>query len=95
MHLEEWDRYNYVLESFRVLKPGGRLMVDNVNLLSNEGWAFFETHRAFKPHRRTPSLSKTSTPQELDAYLSRAGFDQVAHRYEASWVMTHGIKPAA
>src|SRR5258707_14432321 len=28
MHLETWDRYNYVLEAFRVLRPNGRIYVD-------------------------------------------------------------------
>ena len=32
MHLDEWDRYNYVVEAYRVLKPGGRVYVDNINL---------------------------------------------------------------
>ena len=32
MHLESWDRYAYVKEARRVLRPGGKLYVDNVNL---------------------------------------------------------------
>jgi ubiquinone/menaquinone biosynthesis C-methylase UbiE len=32
MHLESWDRYNYILEAFRALRPGGRIYVDNSNL---------------------------------------------------------------
>ena len=37
MHLDEWDRYNYVLEAYRVLRPGGRIYLDNFNLCSDEG----------------------------------------------------------
>lgn len=95
MHLEEWDRYNYVLESFRVLRPGGRLLVDNVNLLSDEGWAIFEAHRRLKPERRTPSISKTSTPQELETYLRRAGFERIEQRDVLAWIVTYGVKPAS
>ena len=93
MHLEEWDRDNYVLEGMRVLKPGGRMLVDNINLLSDEGWAFFETHRACRPSRRKPSISKTSTPQEQHAYFERAGFAEITQRLHGAWVITHGIKP--
>ena len=38
MHLDEWERYRYLAEAFRVLRPGGRVYVDNINLLSPEGW---------------------------------------------------------
>ena len=41
MHLEEWERYNYICEAKRILKPGGRLYVDNFNLGSEEGWKVF------------------------------------------------------
>src|SRR5438477_5702108 len=49
MHLECWDRYNYVSEAFRALRPRGRIYVDNINLCSEGGWKVFETHRAFLP----------------------------------------------
>ena len=93
MHLEEWDRYNYVREGLRVLKPGGRMLVDNINLLADEGWAFFETHRACRPSRRKPSISKTSTPQEQRTFFQRAGFAQIKQRSHGAWIITHGIKP--
>jgi len=38
MHLESWDRYNYISEAFRALRPGGRIYVDNINLCSDGGW---------------------------------------------------------
>ena len=41
MHLDQWDRYSYVVEGFRILRPGGRLFIDNVNLCSDEGWDVF------------------------------------------------------
>jgi ubiquinone/menaquinone biosynthesis C-methylase UbiE len=77
MHLDEWDRYGYVREAARVLKPGGRIYIDNFNLLSEEGWAVFEAHAAIPPNRRPTHISKASTPQELERYLSKAGFSNI------------------
>ncbi len=93
MHLDEWERYSYVAEAFRVLKPGGRFVVDNVNLLGDDGWAMFESHRATPPRKRVPHLSKTSTPEELHAYFSRAGFSDITQVAGSLWVVTFGRKP--
>ncbi|WP_375459541.1 class I SAM-dependent methyltransferase [uncultured Enterovirga sp.] len=93
MHLDEWDRYGYVSEAYRILKPGGRLMVDNVNLLSDGGWAFFEEHRAIRPDQRPAQISKTSTPQELAAYFNRASFSEIGQLEAGLWIVTHGVKP--
>src|SRR5207248_280503 len=93
MHLESWDRYNYVLEAARVLRPGGRLYVDNVNLCSDEGWAVFEAHRRFPPDARPPHITECSTPQELETYLKRAGFAEIQSRVEGLFVRVWGHKP--
>lgn len=95
MHLEEWDRFNYIVEGFRVLRPGGRMLVDNINLCSDDGFAFFEVHRAFPPGRRKPSISKTSTPQEHEVYFRRAGFVDIRQVLPGPWVVTYGVKPQA
>jgi len=93
MHLESWDRYNYILEAFRALRPGGRIYVDNINLCSDGGWKVFETHRAFSPANRPPHMTQNSTPQEIEAYLKRAGFDEVRIRTDDDWIRAWGIKP--
>jgi ubiquinone/menaquinone biosynthesis C-methylase UbiE len=97
MHLETWDRYNYVLEARRVLKPGGRLYVDNVDLCTDAGWAVFEAHRAFEPSKRPPHMSVCSTSQELQTYLQRAGFEHVSVMAGAGdeFVRAWGAKPSA
>ena len=94
MHLEDWERYGYVLEGFRVLRPGGRMFVDNVNLLSDEGWAFFEQHRAIPPEDRPPQISRTSTPQELETYFRRAGFCDIQQAPGTLWLSMYARKPA-
>lgn len=95
MHLDEWDRYNYVLEAMRVLKPRGRFYCDNVDLASPTGWEVFEESRKrFPPHARPPQISKCSTQPELGAYLKRAGFTdvKVAGRLDF-WAYAWGVKP--
>ena len=78
MHLDEWDRYRYVSEMYRVLKHGGRVYFDNYNLLSPEGWSFFLEQCEHEPVNRPANISRSSTPQELRAYAERAGFDDIA-----------------
>ena len=92
MHLESWDRYNYILEAFRVLRPGGRIYVDNINLCSDGGWKVFETHRAMFPATRPAHITQNSTPQEIETYLKRAGFSDVRIRTDDDWVRASGVK---
>jgi ubiquinone/menaquinone biosynthesis C-methylase UbiE len=96
MHLEEWDRYNYVLEAKRVLKPGGRFYCDNVDLASPTGWAVFEESRkTFKPQERPAQISKCSTKPELETFLKRAGFDDVRVDGRLDfWAYAWGRKPS-
>ena len=93
MHLESWDRYNYISEAFRVLRPAGRIYVDNINLCSDGGWKVFETHRAFSPSDRPPHMTQNSTPQEIETYLKRADFEEVRMRTDDDWIRAWGTKP--
>src|SRR5213595_2399540 len=93
MHLESWDRYNYVLEGFRVLRPGGRTYIDNISLCSDGGWKVFETHRAFAPANRPPHMTQNSTPQEIETYLIRAGFADILIRTDDDWIRASAVKP--
>lgn len=95
MHLEEFERYRYIAEGMRVLRPGGRMYVDNANLASPDGWAFFEKHLKIPVHRRPPHISKPSTPQELACYFEHAGFEAIGQAEAGIWIITHGRKPAA
>ena len=95
MHLDEWDRFNYICEAMRVLRPGGRLYVDNYNLLSREGWDFFMKNMLdYHPLQRPANISKSSTPQELCHFLAMAGFEDVRHHAgDDMWVYAWGRKP--
>ena len=92
MHLEEWDRYSYVLEAHRLLRSGGRIYIDNVDLCSDEGWRAFEAARQFPPTARPPHITKHSTGPELTTYLRRAGFRDVRSRDAGEFVQAWGTK---
>lgn len=77
MVLPEWDRFNYVTEAYRVLKPGGRLYVDTMNLLGAESWSIFSAFSRMSAYKRPPNLCRTATPQELETYFLRAGFGEI------------------
>jgi SAM-dependent methyltransferase len=95
MHLDEWERYRYVLDGRRVLKPGGRIYVDNFNLLTDEGWAVFTELSKLDPARRPPNVSRQSTPQELEAYVARAGYERIRVRTGGLWLTVLATNPGA
>jgi SAM-dependent methyltransferase len=95
MHLDEWERFRYVLDARRVLRPGGRLYVDNFNLLEPEGWALFMDHFRMDPSKRPANVSRHSTPQELERYLAQAGYSDIAVRTGGLWVTVVGQAPPA
>ncbi|HEY8551434.1 MAG TPA: class I SAM-dependent methyltransferase [Vicinamibacterales bacterium] len=95
MHLDEWERYRYVRDARRVLRPKGRIYVDNFNLLTDEGWALFSELLEVDPSKRPPNVSRHSTPQELETYLRRAGYEDVRVRTGGLWVTAVGRTPVS
>ena len=93
MHLEQWDRYRYIREAWRVLRPSGRLYVDSFSLLSPDGWALFEQTCALSPADRPPHISKGSTPDELRTYVQHAGFTDLRVREGSLFVTVIAGKP--
>jgi len=93
MHLFEWDRYRYVAEAFRVLKPGGRCFFDNVDITSGHGWKVFTDGLAFDIDRRPAHLAMVSSGDELETYAKRAGFGEVrVYRWDDAWVGVTGVR---
>jgi len=92
MHIDEWDRYAYIEEAHRVLKTGGRLYVDSLNLTGEMGWEVFRQLRNTPARSRPPHASRCSTAQELETYLRRAGFTQTEVIPEPLYVTAVGVK---
>jgi ubiquinone/menaquinone biosynthesis C-methylase UbiE len=90
MHLDEMDRWQYVEEALRVLRPDGRIFMDIIDIESDVGWTKF-THDAgrYKHLERPPYMPRFSTAAELTVYLEKAGFEKVhTHRRSPLAIVT-------
>ena len=92
MHLDEWDRYRYVKEMYRVLRPGGRAYFDGYSLLGDDGWRIFGELSTIESGHRPANISKSSTPDELRTYAERVGFQDIEVRLNETYVSVVGRK---
>ncbi len=93
MHVDAMDQWQYAKDSFRVLRPGGRIFLDIIDIESEAGWEKF-THDAgrYKHLERPPYIPQFSTASELQIYLHRAGFQNVQVHRRAPLVIVTGTK---
>jgi ubiquinone/menaquinone biosynthesis C-methylase UbiE len=94
MHLDEWERFNYIKEAYRVLTTGGKLLVNNINACSKNGWNLFIEHAMLNPKDRPLNISKTSTVAEIKNYFENAGFSdiRITENSDDLWLTVCGTK---
>jgi ubiquinone/menaquinone biosynthesis C-methylase UbiE len=78
VHLQHWDIYNYLTEFRRVLKPGGKALVQHSNTFSELGWEKFrrDLRRQLNRHK-LPSSFIVNTPNLMREFIVRAGLEVV------------------
>src|SRR5699024_9010311 len=74
VHLQHWDIYNYLTELNRVLKPGGRAVIQHSNTFSELGWEYFlkDVRRQLNRHKLYQSFIVNS-PELMREFVTRAG----------------------
>jgi ubiquinone/menaquinone biosynthesis C-methylase UbiE len=93
-HLDEVDRWRYVEQTFRLLRPGGRLLLDNIDLESDGGWSMFANDaRRSQGLELPPYMPRFSTAAELSAYARRAGFENIQSHHRSPLVILTAAKP--
>ena len=93
-HLDEMDRWRYVEEAFRVLRPGGRIYIDNIDLESEAGWrGFVKDAECYQLLERPPFMPRFSTASELVTYATRAGYEQIRSHRRSPLIILTAVKP--
>lgn len=79
-----------------MLRPGGRIFLDNLDLESDEVWqAFADGARRHRDFERSPYLPRFSSATELMAYPTRAGFEQVKSHRRPPLLIVTAVQPGS
>jgi ubiquinone/menaquinone biosynthesis C-methylase UbiE len=78
VHLQHWDIFNYLTELERVLKAGGKAIIQHSNTLSELGWEVFtkQVDRQLNRHK-LPFTFTVNTPELMRELVTRAGLECV------------------
>jgi len=95
-HLDKMDRWLYVQGAFRVLRPNGRLFIDNTDLESDAGWAAFARGaNSTVEQDRPPYGPRPATSAEYVTYARRAGFGRIQVHQRSPLLILTAIKPVS
>jgi len=78
VHLQHWDICNYLRELHRVLKPGGKAIIQHGNTFSDLGWKLFESEvpRQLDRHK-LPFTFTLNSPEIMRELVRRAELEPV------------------
>jgi SAM-dependent methyltransferase len=78
VHLQHWDMYHYLAELRRVLKPGGKALIQHSNVFSDLGWAKFtrEVPLQLNTHK-LPYTFIANSPELMREFVTRAGLETI------------------
>jgi SAM-dependent methyltransferase len=78
VHLQHWDIFNYLSEIERVLRPGGKAIVQHSNTFSELGWKRFRSDvpRQLNRHK-LPETFVLNSPELMSELIRRAGLEPV------------------
>ncbi|HET6179063.1 MAG TPA: class I SAM-dependent methyltransferase [Candidatus Sulfotelmatobacter sp.] len=94
MHLDEMDRWQYVEESFRVLRPGGRIFMDVIDIESDAGWKMFTNNVGrYKNLERPPYMPRFPLAAELAVHMEKAQFEGLQIHRRSPLVVVTGVRP--
>jgi SAM-dependent methyltransferase len=95
-HLDQMERWQYVLEAHRILRPSGRLYIDTIALDSPEGWQMLSNNVEQRRNGvEAPYIPIPSTADELIAYGNRAGFAATRTEQRDSLLIVTAVKGAS
>jgi len=81
VHLQHWDIYHYLTELRRVLKPGGKALIQHANTFSELGWKRFQKDVPGSLNRhKLPGTFTLMTPEIMAEFVRRAGLALVGCR---------------
>jgi ubiquinone/menaquinone biosynthesis C-methylase UbiE len=95
-HLDPMERWQYVMEAHRILRPSGRLYLDTIALDSPEGWAMLTNNvKQRRSGVEAPYIPIPSTADELISYSNQAGFAATRTELRDSLLIVTAVKDEA
>lgn len=92
-HFDQVERWLYVRDAYRVVRPGGRFCIDTIALDTPDGLSMITNNliqRAQGVH--PPYTPIPSTPDEFFAYYDKAGFSNRRLEYREPLIAVIGLK---
>jgi SAM-dependent methyltransferase len=81
--------YLYSQEFFRVLRPGGYLVVEYIDVLTPEGWALLESQSSLYGIN---DFFTYYVPELVEKVFGAAGFEIIANDHTAQWLPGHPFR---